>query len=169
MGRRGPPRTPTVQLAASGSRLAAARLAHEPTPVPLLESDYPDTSHDMTKAEREIFETTCDKLRALHLLSATDGDVVGLYSMQLCRFEICNAWLREHNDSYPVYDVVDGTKRLRFVRRFPQSVIRAELESSLLRLARELGLTSASRAAVALNSDRPTGPLASKYLQNGGA
>ena len=164
MGRRGPPRTPTPKLAFAGSRLAAKRAEREP----IAPAGTPDTDHTLSPEAEIVFRNVTDVLRLMGLLSAADGNSLARYSSQVVRYEQADAWCEGNGDSYPVYDVNVTTKEktLRFVRRYPQSVIRQELGASLLRLEREFGLTPAARASLTVER-QALGPLAQKYLAGG--
>jgi P27 family predicted phage terminase small subunit len=161
MGSRGPTRTPTVKLAELGSHRAKSRAKKEPQP----DTTKPKTTLKLTAAERRVFNNVCKLLKSMNLQAATDGNAIARYAMNLLKYQDACDWCAEHGESYEVFETVKGEKSLKGVRRYPQSQIRNELESTLLRLEREFGLTPSARAGLEVENanTKGVGP-ASKYL-----
>ena len=161
MGTRGPARTPTVKLAELGSHRAKTRAATEPKPA----TTKPKTTLRLTPEERRVFNSVCKLLSGMGLQAVTDGNAIARYAMNLLRYQDACDWCVKHGESFPVYETINGERKIRHMKRFPQSLVRNELESTLLRLEREFGLTPSARAGldVETTTTRGAGP-ASKYL-----
>lgn len=161
MGSRGPTRTPTVRLAEVGSHRAKSRAKKEPTP----DKTKPKTTLKLTTAERRVFNNICKLLSSMNLQAATDGNAIARYAINLLKYQDACDWCSKHGETFPVYEMVGGERKIRHVKRFPQSQIRNELEGTLLRLEREFGLTPSARAGLEVEAPnmKGVGP-ASKYL-----
>ena len=161
MGRRGPPRTPTSLLKIAGSNRAASREGKEPKP----DASRPKTSVKMSAPERRVFNTVCKKLKGMGLQADTDGDAIARYAKNLARYNLMSAFTDKHGDTYPVYDRhKDGTKSIRIMKRFPESNIRNELETTLLRIEKDFGLTPSARSGLEVDVVEKLQGLEAKYF-----
>jgi len=150
MGKRGPARTPTALLKLHGSHRATSREGKEPKP----KAAKPRPSVKLSAVERRVFNTVCGLVESMGLQAATDGNALARYSKNLVRYNSACEFIEKHGESYPVYDRhKDGTKTIRIMKRFPESSLRNELETTLLRLEQQFGLTPAARAS--LETDKP--------------
>ena len=124
MGKSGPPRMPTVRLAELGSHRAKTRAGKEPKPRDV----KPKATIALTSAEREVFNQVCKLLADMKLRAASDGNAIARYAKNVVRYNVASEWIEKHGESYPVFENVNGEKRLRMMKRYPQSVVRHELE-----------------------------------------
>ncbi len=119
----------------------------------------------LTEIEQDLFDQVCALIESMNLQAATDGNAIARYVMNLVRYqEACN-WCRSNGDSFTVTEVTkDGSSQVRHVKRFPESVIRNELEATLLRLEREFGLTPSARSGLEVSESTKSKGPAAKYL-----
>ena len=150
MGARGPARTPTVRLALVGSHRAKSREAKEPKPKQL----KPPTSIKLTSKEKRVFDKAYDLLKSMMLHAQTDGNALARYAKNVVLYNDCCAFIEQHGHTHAVTRIIDGKPKTVGAKRFAESRIRNELESTLLRLEREFGLTPSARAG--LQVDKPT-------------
>ncbi len=160
MGQRGPRRTPTAQLALVGSTRAKPRMEKEPKP----DETKPDTTLRLSDDEQRVFANICTLLASMNLQAATDGNAIARYAKNLLRYQLVCDWTDKNGESFPVYEMVDGEQKIRQMKRYPQSVIRHELEATLLRLEREFGLTPSARSGLEVTTTKKHVGPAAKYL-----
>ena len=139
----GPPRTPTATLKLHGSRLVKEREAKEPKPP----TGKPTASVTLTRPERRIYDKTCGLIKSMGLQAKTDGNAIARYAKNLARYNAVCKFMETHGEFY------EGKVG---VVRWPQSRIRTELETTLLRLEREFGLTPSARASLEVEQDKAT-------------
>ena len=159
MGTRGPARTPTAQLALVGSTRAKQRMEKEPTP----DTTKPKTTLKLTTDERRVFNNICKLLKSMNLQAVTDGNAIARYAMNLLKYQDACDWCSKHGETFPVYEMVGGERKIRHVKRFPQSQIRNELEGTLLRLEREFGLTPSARSGLEVDV-KPSTSFQEKFI-----
>ena len=150
MGSRGPQKTPTVQLALVGSHRAKSREGKEPKP----KQAKPSTSIKLTTAEKRVFNKTYDMLKSMRLHAASDGNALARYAKNVVLYNAVQAACDEYGETVPVVKTINGEDVVTGRKRSDESRIRNELESTLLRLEREFGLTPSARAG--LQVEKPT-------------
>ncbi len=161
MGKRGPPRTPTAILKLHGSHRAASREGNEPKP----KAAKPRASIKLSAIERRVFNTACGLVESMGLQAATDGNALARYAKNVVRYNAACEFIEKHGESYAVYDRHnDGTKTIRMMKRFPESFLRNELESTLLRLEQQFGLTPAARASLETDTAQETNATAKRFF-----
>jgi len=161
MGKRGPPRTPTAILKLHGSHRAASREGNEPKP----KAAQPRASIKLSAIERRVFNTACGLVESMGLQAATDGNALARYAKNVVRYNAACEFIEKHGESYAVYDRHnDGTKTIRMMKRFPESFLRNELESTLLRLEQQFGLTPAARASLETDTAQETNATAKRFF-----
>lgn len=161
MGRRGPPRTPTKILKIVGSTLARAREGREPQP---RDAD-PKPQLDMTRAERHVYRQVVAHLTSMNLRAASDGNALARYAKLVVQYNSLTEFLAKHGHVYPVHQVHrDGSKTLKQMRRFPQSLQQTECAYDMLRLEREFGLTPAARASLDVEKATEENDMELKYF-----
>jgi len=152
MKKRGPARTPTHLLKLVGSHRAVSREGKEPKPP----TEKPKSSVKMTAQERRVFDIVCETIKGMGLQASTDGNAIARYAKSIVRYNSVCEFILKHGESYAIYDRhKDGTKTIRLMKRFPESSLRNELESSLLRLEQQFGLTPAARASLEIENAAP--------------
>lgn len=145
MGRRGPAPKPTILKLAAGNPGKRPLNLREPVP-PKGEPPKPDF---LTEGAARIWDDLVPGLCRSGLARSIDGPVLARYC---CLFEdwlAARAALRKGS----TYPVKDGHGNVVSVREFPQAGQARRLNSQLLTMEREFGLTPASRTRIHAEND----------------
>ena len=146
MGRPGPAPTPTNQLARRGSRLVAERTAE-----PLPPAERPDPPEHLTPDEQTAWAAVAARLHGLHLLYNTDALAIERYARMVVRWRRAAAFIEQYGETYPLKDLAGN---VRCFQPFPEVAIYSNLNTALLRLEQEFGLTPAARARLGIELGR---------------
>jgi P27 family predicted phage terminase small subunit len=157
MSRRGPQRTPTKTLERRGSWLAKMR-----TGEPELSRKMPPCPDWLDADAHAEWERVVVELEAMGIVGATDYAVLTGYCQSWSQFKQASEMLAIDGSLHKPR--TDGE-----VRRNPITFILKDSRESMLRFARELGLSPSSRAGVsAIAGGGDEDPLA-KLLRKRGA
>ena len=149
MGRRGPAPTPTKELAIRGSRLAAERTAE-----PLPPGDRPTPPEHLNPDELTAWHAAAHRLYTIGLLHNTDATAIERYARMVVRWRKAAEFLDKYGETYPLKD---NAGNVRCFQPFPEVAIYSNLNTALLRLEQEFGLTPAARARIGIDRGRNNG------------
>ncbi len=152
MGKRGPPKTPTSQLAMRGSRLASGRTG-EPKP----EAGAPPCPDTLDEAGKAVWAQVTEQLATMGTLAVSDGHAIERYCRLFVEWRGLQAFLDKAGHGYTLYlrdkngaFIIDdnGQKIIRCRIQHPEVGVRNKLDVDLLRLEQNFGLTPAGRAGI---------------------
>lgn len=163
MGKRGPPKTPTAQLALRGSWRAADR-AGEPQPV----ASAPPCPGTLNKSARSVWDQVTTQLAAMGTLAVSDGNALERYCRLFVEWQKVQAFIDKAGAAYTLYlrgkdgrHIVDdsGEKIIHCRIQHPEVGVRNKLNVDLLRLEQNFGLTPAGRAGITVAPTVAADPL----------
>lgn len=155
MGQRGPKKMPTDILRLRGSWRAKARdKAGEPKPA----KRAPPCPQWLTGEARACWKYVIAELKKMGVLAESDRNALARYCVLWSRWKKAAQFIEAHGESYPIYAIdkegkvvyvakEDGSKQpvVRQFAQFPQVATFKSLNTDLLRLEQQFGLTAASR------------------------
>lgn len=149
MGLRGPSRTPTPILEASGSSLAEQRKRTEPRPPPGIAQPPPG----LDAGQRAIFRAIARQLQQMRVLTVVDSRALGRY------VELLTAWRTAQKEIRTTGRYVTQVSREGHARTVvsPAVIDSGVIAGQLLRLEQQFGLTPAARASLAVNPEKTPG------------
>jgi len=135
-GRSGPTPKPKEMLEATGSPYVDRSRQNEPRP----RNEYPSTDVDLLTHERTVFDNICARLLDLNILGHTDGNAIARYAKLLCQYNtVCKSIAEEGEQTLSA----SGN-----IQRTPCSIVRIQLEGSLIAIEKQFGLTPSARAGL---------------------
>jgi P27 family predicted phage terminase small subunit len=93
-------------------------------------------------------------LDGLGVLTKIDGNALARYCRLFVRWRQCDAFIREHGESY---ETTDQNGRVTSYQQYPEVGIVNKLSVLLLRLEQEFGLTPSARARIEVDVEPPRG------------
>ena len=145
MGKRGPAPTPTEILRLHGSRLVEQRTG-EPQPP----AGSPPCPEWMNATARLIWDQVIENLASMGVLKKTDGNAIARYCMLFVEWCDCSHFIQEKGYSREIVTEKGGV----YDQQYPEVNIRNRLNTDLLRLEQQFGLTPAARASIQVEPSR---------------
>lgn len=145
MGKRGPKRTPTNILAARGSWLAKVRGGMEP-----VADGRPQPPSWLVGSAKDVWDAMLPMLVDMGIVGRIDSNAIARYCQVLAWWIECKEFIAQYG-STTAHKTDDGRVE---ITEFPQVSRVAKLGEQLLRIEREFGMTSASRAGMAMEVNK---------------
>lgn len=142
MGKRGPPKTPTAELARRGSHRATSRGKVEAKAT----SSAPSCPMWVHGDGKRLWKRLAPQLEELGLIAEADREAFARYCHTFGQWRTLQKFLAKHGSTYESTTKTGGT---RYYRR-PESVESAELERVLAKLEGQFGLTPSARSGLAV-------------------
>jgi len=139
MGKRGPPKTPTIALQSRGSWLAKGRKDE-----PIAREDEPTMPADLDSVAAGKWNELSEDLRARRMLSVTYSDAMAMY---------CRTWSEymQADEQVKVQGLtIIGAKG--GVIQNPLVLIRKNARADLLRIGQQFGFTPSSKAGIVVDN-----------------
>lgn len=153
MGRRGPPKKPTILKLVAGNP-GGRKLNHlEPVPPP---GDAEPPSH-LDERARLVWDQVVPKLTRIGLARSVDGEVLARYCQLIVMWRDSTQFIEKNGRSYPVRADSDNPKKpgkiIRFAA-FPEVGLVMRLSRELLAIEREFGLTPSARSRIQVAAEK---------------
>lgn len=170
MGRRGPPKTPTVLKILNGIPGGKHKLTpNEPEPE-VTKNAKP--SFKLKPRAQEIWDRLVPNLEELSLLTKVDLNALSRYCEAFSRWLEAKEFLEKKGETYTLYnelteeEIAEGKtqadRTIKYIVQFPQVNIYSSLLKDLLKYEQQFGLTPASRASISVPKKSPGETLRSK-------
>jgi P27 family predicted phage terminase small subunit len=140
MGARGPLPTPTVVLAARGSRRARFRPGE-----PRLEARAPQAPSWLSAEARAVWDALVGPLEEAGIITVIDGHLLARYCDVWVRWREAGRFLDTHG---PMFPNKDGNGQTKGFLAWPQTVMYQQLGALLSKMEGELGMSPSARARV---------------------
>lgn len=161
MGLRGPPPTPTPILKSRGSWLAKRRKKQgELEPDVATRANCPEWLDEEAK---KCWRSLAKRLMASRILSENEFNALARYCV------LWSHWRKdvEFLEKFGRYRIVkDEAGNVAGVEHFPQVASSIKLNTALIILEREFGLTPSARTRILIEKPRPYDDPAEKYLND---
>ena len=166
MGERGPPPKPTALKLAGGNPSGRPLNGEEPVP-PAGEPEPPDW---MGERAREVWDRIVPSMSKIGLARSIDGGALARYCVLLVQFADAAMFIEQNGQTYthPIRSVRGGKKGqpaeqpVTGFRPFPQVKLLSELNTALVKLEREFGLTPSARTRIRVTAEKDAGSDADK-------
>lgn len=146
MGKRGPPKSPTSELAARGSRHAKNRADYHPNilAASALLAATPDMPIDLPPRAVEAWNYYAPLLAQGNVLQDDDAMALEMLCLAYSDYKDADDFVRENGLAYDLLD----EKGNQIWKPYPQVAQREAAHARCFRMMREFGLTPSSRASL---------------------
>lgn len=149
MGKRGPPKTPTVILSRRGSWRAKDRPNEAE-----FEATVPRCPVWLRAHAKEVWEEIVPNLAAVPgLLKAIDRNALSRYCQTWAKWRECEDFLAKHGNVYPVKN---SSGEVTDFKQYPQVNIAIKLQTQLEKTEMQFGMTASARASLSVDSVEPS-------------
>lgn len=164
-GSRGPRKTPTALLKATGAGNDKRRQGLFQEPIPLLGVPAIPAHVEklMTEKAREHWDAVSVVLDRMGVLGDIDAHVIARYCITFANWYDCQLFINENGQTYESEASHGGST---VYKPYPEAAMAAKYGEQMLKVEREFGMTASSRASVDVQKqNNKLVSSAEKYLQ----
>lgn len=155
MGRRGPPKKPTLLKRLTGNPGQYPLPQNEPDP----RRGTPDMPDWLSDSARQIWFQLCGELDRLGLLTPLDGQTIAIWCDVWARWKSARDFIEEHGETYAVRAKPRAGQKIGDIKsivRYPQANAYRQLTIILTRFQDRFGLSPSARASIGSANMAPT-------------